>query len=357
VEAVELPLQIVPGVALRVLMLAGGPSPELKYLRRWALDTGASMRTQITLGGGLSIGDPPLAIDATTLRDFDLVVLDERAWRELGSSRKSALRDALRVGLGVLLRVTGPLSPIDRQELVELGFAIDSANLTQTITLPATTTVLSRQPLKVVATDAVALVRDDEGAALALWRSVGQGRMAIWWLGDSHRLVLAGESTAHGQLWSAAFTTLSRTRGARLPKLASADPRLHQRLVLCGLSEGASVVTESGESTPLLLDTAPNADRCATYWPGSIGWHTLRSGNASIAFHVRAETDAPGLLAQASHDATEKLAATASSAAKPTEIAVPGPRWPWFLGWLLVSALAWWLERRCLRGARVERGA
>ncbi len=118
VENVALPLQVAPGAAVRVLVLAGGPSPEVKYLRRWALDAGATLHTQIALGAGLTIGDAPVPIDAASLRGFDLVVLDERAWRELGAGRKAALREAVRAGLGVLLRVTGPLSPADRRELL-----------------------------------------------------------------------------------------------------------------------------------------------------------------------------------------------------------------------------------------------
>ena len=32
--------------------------------------------------------------------------------------------------------------------------------------------------------------------------------------------------------------------------------------------------------------------------------------------------------------------------------AVPGPSWPWFIGWLIASALLWWFER-----ARIGRTA
>ena len=371
VETIELPVQVVAGSALRVLVLAGGPGPELKYLRRWALDAGASMRTQIALGAGMRIGDAPVAIDAATLRGFDLVVLDERAWRELGAARKAALRAALQAGLGVLLRLTGPLSPGERSELQAFGFTVDAANLVQTVSLPGTMfsgaarsntessaaadedvpPLLSRQPLRVAAADGVALLRDDAGAALALWRGVGQGRIALWWLGDSHRLVLAGEAAAHGRLWGEAFATLARTHGARVPWLVSHDPRAQQRLVLCGLAEGTSVEAEDGTRTRLLLEASANASACAAYWPGTPGWYFVRSGDASVPFSVRAESDAPGLLAQATREATQQLVAEVASTGKPARVSVPGLRWPWFLGWLLATAMLWWIERRWLRGS------
>ena len=370
VEELALPLQVVPGAVLRILVLAGGPGPEVKYLRRWALDAGASMRTQITLGAGLSIGDAPVAIDAATLRGFDLLVLDERVWRDLGASRKQALREALQGGLGVMLRVTGPLSMADRHDLSTLGFNVDAANITQTVSLPSamfdasrlvgsdvsaaadeeSALLLSRQPLRVAAAEAAPLVRDDTGAPLALWRGVGQGRFALWWLGDSFRLVLAGQSAAHGRLWSEAFATLARPHGSRLPWLATGDPRPQQRVVLCGLADGASVEA-GGVRTPLLLVAAASAGNCAAYWPGAAGWQWLRSGDAMLPFHVRAESDAPGLLAQATREATAQLVSSVASAAMPMRIPVPGPRWPWFLAWLLTAALSWWLERRWLRSS------
>ncbi|MEG3193325.1 hypothetical protein SNE32_13675 [Lysobacter sp. D1-1-M9] len=27
------------------------------------------------------------------------------------------------------------------------------------------------------------------------------------------------------------------------------------------------------------------------------------------------------------------------------QAAAPGPRWPWFLAWLLLASAGWWLER------------
>jgi hypothetical protein len=70
----------------------------------------------------------------------------------------------------------------------------------------------------------------------------------------------------------------------------------------------------------------------------------LRSANASAAFHVRDARALPGIAAREMREATERLAlqpprdATAKATAS-------GPRWPWFLAWLLASAALWWFER------------
>lgn len=71
-----------------------------------------------------------------------------------------------------------------------------------------------------------------------------------------------------------------------------------------------------------------------------------------MPFFVRAGNDAPGLLAQAAREATEQLVTEVASTGKHARVSVPGPRWPWFLGWLLVTATLWWLERQWLRSSR-----
>ena len=48
VEDVEVPLQVDAEPTPRVLLLAGAPGPELKYLRRWARDAGLTLQTQVS---------------------------------------------------------------------------------------------------------------------------------------------------------------------------------------------------------------------------------------------------------------------------------------------------------------------
>jgi len=385
IEQVPVPIQIEDGSPARVLVLAGGPGPELKYLRRWAVDAGLSLHTQISVGAGLRIGDPPVAIDAASLRNFDLVILDERAWRDLGGARKAALREALRDGLGVLLRITGPLSPGERRELQTLGFTVEPGQDPPTTRLPpslfdaspsaamagqaqldagaastlsddalvlkaedSTTPTFPRQPLRVLARDGSTLLRDHAGRPLAAWRNEGQGRMALWWLGDTYQLVLSGQAPAHGRLWSQAFMTVARARGGDRPWLQTQDRRPHQRLVACGLVDGATVHSPDGQRTRLLIEKKGDA-ACAAYWPTQAGWHVLRNQDAQLGFAVRAPGEAPGLRAQADREATQQLVLAATSTPTSARSAQPGPRLPWFLGWLLASAALWWLERRWLR--------
>lgn len=322
VEDLALPMQVDAGAPLRVLMLAGGASPELKYLRRWAVDSGLALRTQISLGGGVELGDPPLPVNAATLGELDLVVLDERAWGF----------DARAADVARSLRLPGTGS-------ADLPGTRDSAETRATDTAP----LLSRRALALSADDGAPLLRDAAGATLALWRPEGRGRLAVWTLSDSFRLALAGRATAYGSLWAESFATLARPRASTGPALPS-GAREGLRSQVCGLAPGLTLHGPDGDEIPLPIDPALGTRRCAAFWPAEPGWHELRSDDQRWAFPVRGRDEAPGLLAAERREATLALVNTGGpGVVRPVPVA--GARWPWMLAWLCVTALLWLLER------------
>ncbi len=371
VDSVELPLQVDPATPTRVLLLAGAPGPEVKYLRRWARDAGLPLHSQIAVGGGVQLGDAPLALDAGTLGRFDVAVLDERAWSSLGDRGRAALNEAVRNGLGLLLRVTAPLSEAERRRLGTLGFAVDAGRDSTPLTVtarddeaervrigPGTRDAprarddaldepppLSRRTLRIAAGDGVAWTRDAQ--AIGMWRALGRGRIGVWTVTDSYRWVLAGRSDMHAELWSDALATLARVR-TEAPFAIEGEARDGQRIALCGVAAEASVLAPGGTSTTLLRDPSTGARACAAYWPRVAGWHRLRSAERAQLFHVRAHGDAPALHAAALREATLALASqprTSASSGPAEQLRHPTARWPWWLAWLLASASLWWLER------------
>lgn len=390
VEEIELPMSVVADTPPRVLVLAGAPSPELKYLRRWASDAGIKLHTQIDVGGGLQLGDAPMSLNATTLAGFDLVVLDERVWEGLGESQRAAMTGAMRDGLGVLLRIGGPLSPRTRTQLRALGFELgagaDSVEVRLspssadeeatrarigpgTIDAPrardeavAELPVLNRRALTLDGAGAHSLLRGTDGKAFASWRSTGRGRLGLWSLSDSFRLTLVGRDDLHGQWWSAAFGALARAQPKPVLRI-DGEARQDRRVSLCGLSDKALVRTPQGHDIDLLIDPASGSERCAAFWPTEAGWHVLRQGERLQPFAVRGRDEAPGLRASELRDATLNLMAqarppTAAASSPANSVASAqvqrGASWPWFLGWLLVSAGVWWLERS--RRGRIAQG-
>ena len=372
VEEVDVPVQVEAQAPPRVLLLAGAPNPEVKYLRRWLEDAGLPAQAQMSVGGGVQLGDAPIAIDAGTLSRFDVAIVDERAWSALGDAQRGALDAAVRDGMGLLVRVTGALSANERARLRALGFAVEGGLDSTVVKLaqgarddaaerarlgagtqdaprshedpPAGLPELTRRDAKLSAADGVPLLRGADGATLAAWRAHGRGRVGVWLLADSYRLVLAGRDDRHAQLWSNAVSALARARTHAAFEI-DADAWEGQRMSLCGVQDGASVLAPGGTSHAVLRD--PAARGCAAFWPRSAGWHRLKSGGREQAFHVRASNTAPGLRALAMREATLRFAASSQEASGARALAPdrPGTRWPWWLGWLVASAALWWFER------------
>lgn len=394
-EEAEVPLWTAADPAPRLLLLAGAPSPEVKYLRRWASDAGLPLHTQISVGGGVELGDAPIALNAASLQRFDLVMLDERSWAALGANERAALLAAVRGGLGVMLRVTGALPESTRRQWQALGLAVsgggDSVPVQLAVddaddeaqrarrgagTRDAMPVVegemidrpdLSRRRVRVNAADATPLLRDGKGNVLASWRPEGRGRIAAWTLTDSFRLALSGQADRYGELWSEALATLARPQTGATPRI-DLQPRQQRRMALCALGEKPRVVAPDGAITTLLPDPATGTSPCAAYWPQQPGWHQLLQADAtaddnaedkqmSWPFFVYKTDAAPGLHAAELRDATLQLQGTPSrvvtaEAHSKDQPDHRGPSWPWFLAWLASAAALWWLERARFGKAR-----
>lgn len=348
-EMLSVPVDVRAAPAMRVLSLAGGPNAEVKLLRRWALDAGLQLQSRIDLGPGTSVATPDAQISAAMLRANDLLVVDERAWATMPAAQKRQVRDAVAGGLGLLLRVTGPLDAASRTDFAAFGLRLQESDAPQDVRLPEPGgkrewPALSRYPVRIDGNAQVAL-RDADGGALAAWRNVGEGRVGMLWLVDSHRLALAGFAGEHARLWSALASALARPRMQSGPSLHGTEFRPHERLLACRLGDGASVLAVDGAAVLLMPDAEGAWRGCAAFWPQQSGWHTLASGDARLPFYVRADGDGAALHRQAVRQATAALVAVRQPVAGKAATPVPGSPWPFFIAWLCLSAALWLLER------------
>lgn len=336
-EHIEIPVEARAQRQPRVLVLAGAPSAETKYLRRWAQDAGIDLTLDIDVGGGVVLGDPLTSITRATLAEVDLVVIDDRRWESLSPNARATLGGAAQEGLGLLLRPTGPLSAATRRDWTALGMPTAGSGEVSAFRLGGPTELeLTRYDLANQA--GVPMIRDKSGAPLAAWGPRGQGRVGLWIVADSYGLTLAGHADRYGEMWSGLFSALARPSeglGARLEGIA----RPGQRAVLCGITGPIRVAEPDGvESRPIAGQRG-----CAAYWPRQAGWHQVVGG---AALYVHPADAAPSLAQAANRQATLDLVATSvTRGARPVHT-TSGSSWPWAAGLLAVLSLLWWLERR-----------
>ncbi|CAM4415597.1 hypothetical protein CR156_20295 [Stenotrophomonas lactitubi] len=378
-DSVPVPQQTLAAAPLRLLVRAAAPGAELKYLRRWATDAGIRVQVQAETGAGLSVGDGSVALDAATLARSDLLLLDERSLAALGAGQMAAVRQAVRDGLGLLVRSTGAPSASARQRLRDLGLPLQGDAGSQIAAKPgegdATMLQARRGPLAagtlptgdgeeadrashaaalpaleylaLQADGSRALLRDRDGKPIGGWRAVGKGRIGMLPITDSWRWVLAGREDRHGELWSSVFATLARAQaGTEGPWSPQALAWAGERQSLCGMQAPLQAFDTHGKGVPLIVDGSTGAARCAGWWPRQAGWQRLQQGDRVHWRYVFDPQQASALHRQAMIDATAQRLATSAPATSQADQRVPGPRWPWWLAFVLCASLLWWLERR-----------
>ena len=349
-DQLPVPVRTRASIAPTMRLLAGAPGPELKYLQRWASDIGARLQTGIQVGGGLQLGDAPAALDAAGLARLDLLLLDERRLAALSSAQRAAVTDAVRNGLGVLVRMTGPLDGNARRTLAEWGLQARAGDQTTPVQLhagnenEADATSLERFNLTLDGTDVVPLLHAADGSTIGGWRALGLGRIGVLPITDSYTLVLGGHAPLHAELWNAVLASLARPLPAAPSTSLPAWAWRNERLGLCGISTPVQVRFDDGTRYAPLPD--PAAGNCLAVWPQQAGWLQVDAGGQSGSLLLLDPDKATVLHAQQTRDATFALAGTANLREAGRVIAVPGPRWPWLLGFLLVAMALWWLERR-----------
>jgi len=378
-DSVPVPQQTLAAAPLRVLVRSAAPGAELKYLRRWATDAGIRVQVQAETGAGLRLGDGNVALDASTLARSDLLLLDERSLAALGAAQLAAVRQALRDGLGLLVRSTGAPSASARQRLRDLGLPVQGDAGSQVAAMPgegdATMLQARRGPLAagtlptadgedadrashaaalpaleylaLQAADSRPLLQDREGKAIGGWRAVGKGRIGLLPITDSWRWVLAGREDRHGELWSTVFATLARAQvGTEGPWSTQALAWAGERQSLCGVQAPLRAFDARSDGVPLIVDSTTGTARCAGWWPRQAGWQRLQHGDRTLWRYVFDPKQAPAMHRQAMIDATTQRLATAAPATAQASQRVPGPRWPWWVAFVLCASLLWWLERR-----------
>ncbi|WP_311268127.1 carboxypeptidase regulatory-like domain-containing protein [Sphingobium sp. WCS2017Hpa-17] len=357
IEQADVPVWVADNARPKLLILAGAPGAEVKTLRRWAIDAGYDVTTQMSAGGGIALGDAPVALDAASLRRFDAAIVDDRSW----SGARGVLLAGARGGMGLVLRPGGPIDGATRSQWQALGFSFSGPGGVAPLALPkvdAEAVASTRQgigseevPVDIATTDdylpdisrlgltpggydAVPLLRDAGGATLGAWRALGAGRVALFTGIDSYGLTLTGRRDLYGDWWSALLDTVARpVPGSRV---LTDTGWVGERMTLCGLTGKAQV---DGRVRVLPVNG------CGGYWPTQAGWHMLRSKDAASAFYVQPADALPTMRAARDRQAMALLSAAEvqqASAALPGQSGTP---WIWWLGWLGVSALLWWLER------------
>jgi hypothetical protein len=277
-----------------------------------------------------------------------LLVIDDRRWETLDRQDRAAIDSAVRGGLGLVLRPSGPLSEAVRRDWAGLGLPTTETDGLRPVRLNGPNSDVNRHDILPTTSGGVPLAVTKDGQPLAAWRARGQGRVALWTVADSYALVLTGRADRHGELWSELFATVARpgeAAGVHVEGLVRAG----QRVALCGATETLRVIEPDGATRRPLADPRAAPGACAAYWPAGPGWRTVVDGDRRSALYVQPADAAPSLAQAQARAATQALVETAAAGPARAARHAPGSPWPWAAGLLAVLGALWWLERRSPR--------
>ncbi|PLK23295.1 hypothetical protein C0V72_10560 [Porphyrobacter sp. TH134] len=381
VSDTPVPLRTLAEPAPLRALLIGAPSPEAKYLRRWAEDAGIVLQSRLDAGGGVDLGGDAVRLDPASLRAVDVVIIDDVSLAALGSAGRTGLAQGVASGLGLVVRMTAPATAAARSTWRALGLVTEGGSDIVPVALaplapdadaltvlrgpgspdaPADVNAvddpapdLGRWDIRTGA-DVVAAVTDADGGMIAGWQQRGQGRVAVWTVANSFALVLNGQADRYQQWWSDTLSAVARPASQFRPEVP-ALVRAGERMAICALAGPARVIAPDGAEAVLAIDPAAGSRSCAAYWPLVPGVHRVvaQAGprQQTFAMLVLPETALAAIRARETGEATSLWAAAQTAPASAAAATTPerrGPAWPWLLGWLVVSA-ALWLGERALR--------
>jgi hypothetical protein len=316
----------------------------------------------MSAGGGIALGDAPIALDAASLGRFDVAIVDDRSWAGL----RGPLLTGVRRGMGLVLHAGGAIDGATRSQWHALGFDLNGAGGIAPIALPKVqdkaiaqtrhgigsidTPVdmalpedmapdINRLGLAPGGANAVPLLQDAGGTKLAAWRAMGAGRVALFTAIDSYGLTLAGRRDLYVDWWSALLGAV--TRPAPISRMSTQTHWAGERMTMCGLARDGQVSMPDGAQADILAVAG-----CGAFWPTQAGWHYLRSQGEIRPFYVQPHNALPVMRTARNGQAMALLQRKASSpAVTPAAKLRPESPWIFWLAWLAVSALLWWLER------------
>lgn len=379
VSDTPVPLRTLAERPFRALLI-GAPSPEAKYLRRWAEDSGIVLQSRLEAGGDVDLGGDAVRLDAASLRAVDVVIIDDQSLAGLGSGGRAALTQAVAGGLGVVVRMTTPATASTRDTWRTLGFSTEGGGDIAPVVLPplafdAEALEVRRGPGSsdvpedvnaiddptpelgrwVVRTspDIVAAVTDADGAMLSGWQQRAQGRVGLWTVANSFALVLNGQADRYSQWWSDTVSAVARPDSLFRPDVPPL-PQTGERIAICGIAASAHATGPDKVEVALAIDPDAGAQGCAAYWPSEPGVHTIvqpgRDGEQSFAFLVLPKAAIKIIAARETGEATVRWAAQQNATTVRDASQRRGPAWPWLLAWLVLSGVLWFAERRVRAG-------
>ena len=278
-----LPIRIAKEEALRVLILNSYPTFEIKYLKNFLAESGHELvvKNRITAGRfkfeffnteNTRLG----SLNEKKLEDFDLLISDAGALRNLSSSETSALQNSIReTGLGLfMLGEANTLNSLGDFSVFELERV--SGTETEIDNLPEIS--IAKQPFQLKEAVGLENIHSSNSGILSGYKRLGQGRVGTTLLENTWQLQLEGRQEAYQQIWSQLVEQISKRTSVTASWEAKTDFAFKDQALEFQLRtsvENPRVLDENDYLIPLKQDLNNQELWSGKTYPQKTGWQEL----------------------------------------------------------------------------------
>jgi len=362
-----IPFEVMPQEPMKVLILASSPSFEYKFLKQWLYDHQYPVvfRSQISKDkfsmDFLNMESFNLnRITSTSLKKFDVLILDEEELVALSPEERSVIENAVRYGLGLMMNVSSP------KPLSKLSGSFSRYELTaskeKTLSLRTNSDVIKLDKLPITQTlffkaglNDQPLVTNNNGKIVVNSYLNGSGKVTISSLAATYSWLLSGRKTDYTNFWSMLLTTTARKKievqsVIIKPQFPGVNERIQIIADLTALNKAPLVkINESTLSTRQHMELPFEWD--AFFWPRKEGWNNLLVNQSEQSWYVYQKRDwlaskqesklqSTLTFAKNSRNANQSLAKTIET------IEVEVSKWWFFIGFLIAVGFLWYESRR-----------
>jgi hypothetical protein len=283
---------------VRILIKQSAASFETRQLKNWAAQLGSqiSVLTQISQTKDIRQNINLSAAELTqitspfteqALINFDWLLIDGRALLTLTAQHMTALKAAIKNGLGVYIIADNalinawPVPLLDWLSDIKIQ-PLDVASFSAIPKWPHSK-IEGVMPLaKAIITSAnnSSLVQSNDAKILVSRSKVGLGHVAVSLINGTYGWQTSGLTEQYSHYWQSVIFGLARPRQAPYWLNAASDTlawvnQHQQKCVLGATASGVATYDQHPLSLILTHDILQVEQRCLTIWPTNAGWHKL----------------------------------------------------------------------------------
>ncbi|WP_421943009.1 hypothetical protein [Pedobacter sp.] len=274
---------------MKVLILGSFPDFEYKFLKKWLVDNHYPLAYRSKISKDkyttdfLNISNISLSsISATTLKAFDVLIIDEDELSSISASEKIAIQTALNNGLGVIVRISNPKSSgvfSDKFSRFESPIQKDKGLISSYEDVKLSKLPVDQSVFLTSSDNNQIIITETSGKILAASKLNGLGKLTATTLSTTYNWMLAGKEADYATYWSSLLSKTARKKSENLSvKVFPQFPVVNEKTnFTVDLAENNKLPTIKINNLPLSprqnMELPFQWD--VTDWPKVEGWNTL----------------------------------------------------------------------------------